>query len=209
MSGRLHLELPTAGSGALTSLDMAVGGGVAVWEPRTHRLRVLLVEEALNPSAERQMSEYLESERLADSGRARAVLEMHFRSNAKAFDRDGLESASLTVTNSDGTVSSTADVLDSLKWSGSMPASSPSSEAPAVAAAAAGSAAGSAEAPAVAAGSVAAATSAKASAVAASSAASLSPTLELTASGGGTSAVSPRGHDSWQLSVAIPVTQAP
>jgi len=164
---------------------MTVGGGVAVWEPREHRLRVLLVDEPMSPSAERQMLDYLQSERLADSGRARAVLEMHFRSNAKTFDRDGLETASLTLTNPDGTVSGTTDVLGSLKWSGNMPPATGGTADAADGAALAG----------------------RRTTVSGAAAGAIT-TLEMSASGGGASPASPAGHDSWQLSIVIPVTQA-
>ena len=104
--------------GSRETLDLQVAGGIALWNPAEHRLRVLLTDEALSPSEEQQMLSYLRDERLADSSRPYGVLELQFRPDATTLDRDGLSSASLTVAAAGGVVRDAADVLSSIQWTG-------------------------------------------------------------------------------------------
>jgi hypothetical protein len=120
-------------------LDMQVSGGVALWNPSEHRLRVLLTGEPLDPPLEQQMLGYLRDERLADSGRQYGILELQFRPDATTLDRSALTSASLTVAAPGGGLQNTADVLSSLQWTGRVQ-SSGDDAAPRLELAAAGSA---------------------------------------------------------------------
>ena len=99
---------------------MQVAGGAALWDPSSHRLRVLLTDEPLDPARQQQMLGYLRDERLADSGQAYGVLELQFRPNATTLDRASLASASLTVAAAGGLVRDSADVLSSIQWMGQM-----------------------------------------------------------------------------------------
>ena len=100
------------------SLELQVAGGIALWNPSEHRLRVLLTDEVLSPAQEQQLLGYMRDERLGDSGRQYGVLDLRFRPDATTLDRDGLTSASLTVAAAGGVVRDTADVLSSLQWTG-------------------------------------------------------------------------------------------
>ena len=104
--------------GSRDNLELQVAGGVALWDSAEHRLRVLLMDEALSPAEERQMLGYLKDERLADSGRPYGVLELQFGPDAITLDRGALKSALLTVAGAGGVLHDTADVLTSIQWKG-------------------------------------------------------------------------------------------
>jgi hypothetical protein len=112
----------SGGSGE--SLELQVAGGIALWNPAEHRLRVLLTDEPLDPAREQQMLGYLRDERLADSGRAYGVLDLQFRPEASTLDRAALTSAALTVAAPGGVAHDTADVLSSIHWTGRVQPSS-------------------------------------------------------------------------------------
>jgi hypothetical protein len=101
-------------------LELQVAGGAALWDPSSHRLRVLLTDEPLNPAQQQQMLGYLRDERLADSGQPYGVLDLQFRPNATTLDHASLTSASLTVAAAGGLVRDSADVLSSIQWTGQM-----------------------------------------------------------------------------------------
>lgn len=108
----------SGGDGSGESLELQVAGGIALWNPAEHRLRVLLTDEPLDPAHEQQMLGYLRDERLADSGRPYGVLDLQFRPEASTLDRAALTSAVLTVAAPGGVAHDTADVLSSIQWTG-------------------------------------------------------------------------------------------
>jgi hypothetical protein len=108
----------SSSDGSGESLELQVAGGIALWNPAEHRLRVLLTNEPLNPAQEQQMLGYLRDERLADSGSPYGVLDLQFRPEASTLDRDALTSAALTVAAPGGVAHDTADVLSSIQWAG-------------------------------------------------------------------------------------------
>ena len=107
--------------GAREKLELKVGGGLALWDADSHRLRVLLMDEPLSPAEEQQMLGYLRDERLADSGRPFGLLELQFRPGASTPDRGSLTSASLTVAAAGGLLHDSADVLSSIQLNGGTP----------------------------------------------------------------------------------------
>ncbi len=102
---------------------MPVNGSVAFWDPRERRLKVLLVDEKLTEGRQQQVAAYLRDGRLGDSGLQYALLDMRFKSDAQSFDRSTLESATLSFSSADGSLTNTADATASLsvKWGGAQP----------------------------------------------------------------------------------------
>lgn len=119
-SGNIHFaRLPSGKEGRAANIDLQVRSALGVWQPGENLMRILLLESA---PAHEQVAELVTAVRsgaLDQLGPRRALIELRFIPSAQAFDRNELDSATLIA--SDGKLSSTADALAGLDWSGSLP----------------------------------------------------------------------------------------
>jgi hypothetical protein len=119
--GAIHFEQkPVERDSKGHSIDIDVQSALGVWQPYGHVMRVLLLES--RPAADHvgQMLGAIQSGETHHVANRSAVLELRFVPTAQAFDRNDLDSATLTV--SDGNVTSSADALNGIDWRGSLPA---------------------------------------------------------------------------------------
>jgi hypothetical protein len=117
----IHFERIASKTRKAAQINVNAQFAVGVWQPVERRLRVLLLENAPKPGEAAQFITVLQSsEDGASPVTPAGVIDMRFVAAAQAFDRSELERASLTVTNARGD-RSTADVLGSLEWHGSLP----------------------------------------------------------------------------------------
>ena len=125
-SGSIRCERPANDGSAASRLeasriDVNAHAAVGVWRPGEHLLRVLLLERAPTPEqSSRLLTELSSGATPLSGGSTQAVIELRFASTAQAFDRDEVESGSLTTTNAQGE-HCVVDVLGSLQWTGSLP----------------------------------------------------------------------------------------
>ena len=130
--GAIHFEKkPTERDTKGQSIDINVQSALGVWQPDGRVMRVLLLESSPAVDRVKQMLGAIQSGETKGVAQRSAVLELRFVSTAQAFDRNELDSATLIV--SDGSVTSSADALNSLDWHGSLPtpgASLPSGQNP-------------------------------------------------------------------------------
>jgi hypothetical protein len=123
-TGSIHFErTPGAtAAGKSASLELTVRAGLGVWQPGRHRLRVVLLDTSPHAAqTARWLAAATSDGAMEREPYTHAVLELAFIPTAQAFDLNDLDSATLTVINSNG-LSSTADVRGSLTWTGSLPA---------------------------------------------------------------------------------------
>jgi hypothetical protein len=117
----IHFERAASKTNGSAQIDVNAQFAVGVWQPLQRRLRVLLLENAPKAGEAAQFITALQSDDDAKPPATPAgVIDLRFIAGAEAFDRSELESASLTVTNARGE-SSSADILGSLEWHGSLP----------------------------------------------------------------------------------------
>jgi hypothetical protein len=118
--GAIHFEKrPVERDTKGDAIHIDVRSALGVWEPEGLVMRVLLLE---SPPSEEEIAPMLAAIRSGETGsisKRRAVLELRFAPTAQAFDRNELESATLIVSN--GSLTSSADALSSLQWTGSLP----------------------------------------------------------------------------------------
>lgn len=117
-TGAIHFEKKPAERDAKgESLDIDVHSALGVWQPDGLVMRVLLLESRPGSADVDRLLRALQSGE--PNATRSAVLELRFVPTAQAYDRNELDSATLTVT--DGKITSSADALSSLDWHGSLP----------------------------------------------------------------------------------------
>jgi hypothetical protein len=118
--GSIHFEKrPVERDTKGDAIQIDVRSALGMWDPDGLVMRVLLLESL--PS-EDEIASILAAIRSGEPGspsKRWAVLELRFAPTAQAFDRNELDSATLIVSN--GSLTSSADALSSLKWNGSLP----------------------------------------------------------------------------------------
>jgi hypothetical protein len=121
-SGAVHFQKSVHGAADNADrIDLAVHAALGIWQPSRHRMRILLLENAPNASQVDTLLAFVRSpDGGAEFGGPRGIIDLNFQPAAQAFDRNELDSAALTADNDAGLVS-TADVLGSLQWTGSVP----------------------------------------------------------------------------------------
>lgn len=100
-------------------IDFDVHSALGVWQPGEKLMRILLLEAAPKGEDVARTLDALQSGGTAALAGRTAVIELRFIPTAQAFDRNELDSARLIV--SDGSLTSSADALNSLDWQGSLP----------------------------------------------------------------------------------------
>ena len=121
-SGSIHFTRAAEGAGPEARIDMDVKIALGVWQPSHRRLRILLLESVAPAAQLAQLASLLASDApLASTAPKYGVIDLRFAPQAQAFDRNDLESASLTASSSGDGLESTADVLSGLDWQGSLP----------------------------------------------------------------------------------------
>jgi hypothetical protein len=119
-NGNIHFaRLPSGKEGGGAHIDLQVRSALGVWQPGENLMRILLLESAPAQDQVAQLVSAVRSGALEQLGPRRALIELRFVPSAQAFDRNELDSATLIA--SDGKLSSTADALAGLDWSGSLP----------------------------------------------------------------------------------------
>ena len=110
----------TEDRGARAAIRLNVRSAVGVWQPSESRMRILLLEAA--PRSEEVagiLSAVQSGAHLPEAGPRQAMIELKFLPSAQAFDRNDLDSATLVAR--DGALTSTANALYGLSWTGSLP----------------------------------------------------------------------------------------
>ncbi len=128
-SGSIHFERSDAATSSDTrgdtrgdtQIDVHVQAAVGIWQPNSRRLRIVLLEHAPTAAQAAQLVTAVAAETLPGPVTPPyAVIDLRFVPTAQAFDRNELDGASLTATNT-LRQTSTADLLGSLDWNGSLP----------------------------------------------------------------------------------------
>jgi hypothetical protein len=123
-NGAIHFQRqPVQGNGQAAGkdarIDFDVHSALGVWQPGENLMRIVLLETAPKGDEVARMLDALQAGGVGSVAKRMAVIELRFIPTAQAFDRNELDSARLVV--SDGTLTSSADALNSLRWEGSLP----------------------------------------------------------------------------------------
>jgi len=118
--GAIHFERkPAERDTRGERIDIDVKSAVGVWQPGGLVMRVLLLEATPATESVGGLLAAIQSGETKGVAKRSAVLELRFVPTAQAFDRNELDSATLIVSDGNGTRS--ADALGGLDWPGSLP----------------------------------------------------------------------------------------
>lgn len=118
-AGDIHFVQQIGREAKGARIDIHVKAALGLWEPTASRMRILLLEAEPKSDQIAPLLSSMQSDTIGESGGRLAMMELKFVPTAQAFDRNELDSAMLMAR--DGALSSTADVLVNIEWSGSLP----------------------------------------------------------------------------------------